>query len=99
MAAMVHGVPMLCMPMGRDQHGNAARVEQLGLGRVLPADASAADIGNAVRDALADEALWLNARRRAGIVRADIAADRAVAEMEALGRPPASAKRSTGDPD
>ena len=26
MAALAHGVPLLCMPMGRDQHDNAARV-------------------------------------------------------------------------
>jgi UDP:flavonoid glycosyltransferase YjiC (YdhE family) len=37
-AAMVHGVPMVCLPMGRDQDGNAARVEHLGLGRVLRPD-------------------------------------------------------------
>ena len=33
------GVPMLCVPMGRDQPGAAARVEALGLGRSLAPDA------------------------------------------------------------
>jgi UDP:flavonoid glycosyltransferase YjiC (YdhE family) len=60
MAAMAYGVPMVCLPMGRDQDGNAARVERLGTGRVLPPSSSAAEI----------------------------AADRAVAELEALTMPP-----------
>ena len=28
--SLVHGVPLLCMPMGRDQHDNTARVAALG---------------------------------------------------------------------
>jgi MGT family glycosyltransferase len=99
MAAMAHGVPMLCLPMGRDQDGNAARVEHLGLGRVLAADSSAAGIAAAVRDALADPALRRNALRQAGMIRADIAPDLAVAEVETLTRPLASTKRSTGHAD
>ena len=97
MAAMAHGVPMLCLPMGRDQDGNAARVEHLGLGRVLPADASTAGIAAAVRDALADPALGYNARRHAASLQADIAEDRAVTEMEALTRPLAPTNDSTGN--
>jgi len=86
MTTMAHGVPMLCLPMGRDQHGNAARVAQLGAGRVLAADASPAEIAAAVRDALADPALRHNAQRVAETIRADIEADRAVRELEALTR-------------
>jgi MGT family glycosyltransferase len=84
MAAMAYGVPMLCLPMGRDQDGNAARVENLGLGRILPADASTADIADTVRDALADPTLGHNARCHAASLAADIAEDRSVVEMEAL---------------
>jgi UDP:flavonoid glycosyltransferase YjiC (YdhE family) len=86
MAAMAHGVPMLCLPMGRDQDGNAARVERLGLGRVLRADSSAADIAAGVRGALADPVLRRNALHQVDRIRAGIAADRAVAELEALAR-------------
>jgi hypothetical protein len=39
MIGLAHGVPLLCLPMGRDQHGNAARVSKLGAGLVLSADA------------------------------------------------------------
>jgi UDP:flavonoid glycosyltransferase YjiC (YdhE family) len=85
-AAEAHGVPMLCLPMGRDQDGNAARVERLGLGRVLRADSGAADIAAAVRGALTDPVLRRNAVHQADRIRAGIAADRAVAELEALGR-------------
>ncbi|HEY6277085.1 MAG TPA: glycosyltransferase [Streptosporangiaceae bacterium] len=87
MAAMAYGVPMICLPMGRDQDGNAARVEHLGVGRVLPASSGAADIATAVRAALADPELARNARQQAAVIRADIAADRGVAELEALAKP------------
>ena len=48
------GVPMLCLPMGRDQPGVAERVEALGLGRSLSPDASPEAIGTAVAAMLAD---------------------------------------------
>jgi UDP-glucoronosyl and UDP-glucosyl transferase len=82
--AMAHGVPMLCLPMGRDQHGNAARVEHLGLGYVLPADVSASGIAAVIRKALADPALHRNAARHAERVRARLAGDPAVTHLEAL---------------
>lgn len=84
MAAMACGVPMVCLPMGRDQDDNAARVERLGAGRVLPASSTSADIAAAARAALDDPGLAASARRQAAIIRADIAADRGVAELEAL---------------
>jgi UDP:flavonoid glycosyltransferase YjiC (YdhE family) len=51
------GKPTLCLPNGRDQHDNAARVEALGLGRMLPPDATPAAIRSAVMDMLGDETL------------------------------------------
>jgi UDP:flavonoid glycosyltransferase YjiC (YdhE family) len=51
------GKPTLCLPNGRDQNDNAARVEALGLGRTLSPDAAPAAIGSAVMDMLGDEAL------------------------------------------
>jgi UDP:flavonoid glycosyltransferase YjiC (YdhE family) len=38
--ALVHGVPLLILPLGRDQAFNASRVEALGAGIALPRDAS-----------------------------------------------------------
>ena len=51
------GVPCLCLPNGRDQDDNAARVTALGLGRALPPDAAPAKIGAAVMGMLDDAAL------------------------------------------
>ncbi|WP_033339139.1 glycosyltransferase [Catenuloplanes japonicus] len=38
LGALAHGLPMLVAPMGADQPDNAARVAELGLGRVLDAE-------------------------------------------------------------
>jgi UDP:flavonoid glycosyltransferase YjiC (YdhE family) len=51
------GKPALCLPNGRDQNDNAARVEVLRMGRALPPDAAPSAIGSAVMDMLGDETL------------------------------------------
>jgi UDP:flavonoid glycosyltransferase YjiC (YdhE family) len=51
------GKPTLCLPNGRDQNDDAARVEALGLGRTLSPDAPPAAISSAVMDMLGDDAL------------------------------------------
>jgi UDP:flavonoid glycosyltransferase YjiC (YdhE family) len=56
------GKPTLCLPNGRDQNDNAARVEALGLGHTLPPDATPAAIGSAVMDMLGDDALHATSR-------------------------------------
>jgi UDP:flavonoid glycosyltransferase YjiC (YdhE family) len=56
------GKPTLCLPNGRDQNDNAARMEALGLGRALSPDAGPAEIGGAVMDMLADETLRVASR-------------------------------------
>jgi UDP:flavonoid glycosyltransferase YjiC (YdhE family) len=56
------GKPTLCLPNGRDQNDNAARVEALGLGRMLSPDAPPAAIRRAVMDMLGDEALRATSR-------------------------------------
>ncbi len=52
MAALAHGAPLVCMPMGRDQDTNARRVEALGAGVALPVDAGVQEIGQAVAEVL-----------------------------------------------
>ncbi|MEA3054731.1 MAG: hypothetical protein QOD30_163 [Actinomycetota bacterium] len=52
MAAMAFGVPIVCVPLDRDQPSNAARVEAVGAGRTVAKDADAAtmaDVFEAVR--------------------------------------------------
>ena len=48
LAALRHGVPVVCIPLGRDQHANAAAVVAAGAGRTLALDVSADDIRAAV---------------------------------------------------
>jgi MGT family glycosyltransferase len=49
LAALAHGVPMVCLPLGREQPANATAVARVGAGHVLEPDA-APDV---VRDAIA----------------------------------------------
>ena len=55
MKAMVHGIPMVLVPWGRDQPGVAGRAEQLGIAVVVPRSAcSAANLAAAVKKILND---------------------------------------------
>jgi MGT family glycosyltransferase len=84
MASLAHGVPLVCIPMGRDQNEVAARVVHAGAGLRLGREADEATIAAAVREALNDPALIAGAARLADVIGAEIATDRAVAELEAL---------------
>jgi UDP:flavonoid glycosyltransferase YjiC (YdhE family) len=84
MAGATYGVPMLCLPMGRDQPMNAARVAQLGLGRVVDADAPVAEIRGAIADALGDAAMKKRAKDFAASVASHRGLDDAVALVEKL---------------
>ena len=43
-AALAHGLPVLCLPLGRDQPDNAVAVERAGAGTFLPPDATPAEL-------------------------------------------------------
>jgi UDP:flavonoid glycosyltransferase YjiC (YdhE family) len=53
--SLAHGVPHLMLPLGRDQHGNAQRVADLGAGTVLTADSPPAQIEAALHALLHDD--------------------------------------------
>jgi MGT family glycosyltransferase len=57
------GVPVVCMPMGRDQKDNTVRVLRLGAGLRVAKDASPDRIAAAVRQVLDDPAYGAAARR------------------------------------
>ncbi len=57
MAGITHGVPLLCVPMGRDQPLVAARVAELGLGAVLDQHAPVEDIKSHVEFLLANQSV------------------------------------------
>jgi MGT family glycosyltransferase len=82
-AALSHGLPLLCLPMGRDQFFNAMRVEALGAGRTLPADADAATIAEAITTLLSDDAARSGAKRMATVIAGYGGATEAVREIEA----------------
>jgi UDP:flavonoid glycosyltransferase YjiC (YdhE family) len=67
-AALAFGVPLVCIPQGRDQSVNAERVEASGVGRALRVDASPVAIASAVRELLADSSARREALRFADII-------------------------------
>jgi MGT family glycosyltransferase len=68
MAALAHGIPMVCMPMGRDQFESAERVDSCGAGRTIGADSSEIEIREAVRDVLSSDRYRMAARSMADII-------------------------------
>lgn len=87
MSALAHGVPLLCLPLGRDQDHVAGRVEALGVGRRIGADVTPDDVAAAASALLGDPAFTRAARSAASRLRAagDGAAN-AADELEALAR-------------
>ena len=60
---LMHGVPVLCLPMGRDQPENAARVTHAGAGLRLPSRASSHRVGAAIGRLLRDRSFGEAAKR------------------------------------
>jgi len=53
-SALAFGVPLLCLPLGRDQHFIAERVQATGAGLLVPQDAASDAIASAIADLLCD---------------------------------------------
>jgi len=81
---LMSGVPLLCIPLGRDQPDNAARVVTAGAGLRLPKDATARDIRSAVQTLLAEPAYAIAAKALGGRIRVDRDARSAERELEKL---------------
>jgi MGT family glycosyltransferase len=62
MRALANGCALLCMPMGRDQNDNAARVASRGVGLRLQRDAAAAEIRQALSSLLSDPSFVARSR-------------------------------------
>lgn len=82
--ALAAGVPLLVMPMGRDQADNAARVEWLGAGRRLSAGSGVGRIAGAIAAALGEGALREGARAAAERMQGREGRDAAVIALEGL---------------
>lgn len=83
MKCLAAGVPMVCIPMGRDQNDTAARVVYHGAGVRLSPSASAAKIRKAVQLVLDDDRFRSNATRMSSAIADDSTAD-LVTELETL---------------
>jgi len=82
--ALSHGVPLLCLPMGRDQVDNAARIVWHGAGIRLKPSASTPAIKEALQQLISDHRYRNGARALAGRIRNESSRDRAVEELERL---------------
>jgi UDP:flavonoid glycosyltransferase YjiC (YdhE family) len=82
--ALVNGVPLLILPMGRDQGGNAARVEANGAGLRLEPTASETEIASAAARLILEPDPRLAAQRLGEAIKADIVRAGLVHEMEAI---------------
>jgi UDP:flavonoid glycosyltransferase YjiC (YdhE family) len=89
-AALTAGVPLVCIPQGRDQPDNAQRVAASGVGRVVAAGAPATEIAAALWQLLADRAALREARRFAGLIAGLGAGDAATRQVAGLARSRAS---------
>jgi UDP:flavonoid glycosyltransferase YjiC (YdhE family) len=82
--ALVNGVPLLILPMGRDQGDNAARVEAKGAGQQLPPTASDTEIASAAARLIFEPNFRFAARRLGEAIKADIERAGLVQEMETI---------------
>jgi MGT family glycosyltransferase len=85
MRALANGVPLVCLPMGRDQDDNAARVHSHGAGLRLPRSPSPDRIRAAIRTVLEEPRFRSGAERLRRAIAVDVEAERGVAELEAVG--------------
>lgn len=86
MKGLVAGVPIVCMPTGRDQPDNAARLTHHGAGVKVPRNASPGKIAAAVQRVLDDPSYRTAAARLGAQLQAETDRDLAVAELDALSR-------------
>ncbi len=82
--ALAHGVPLLCMPMGRDQSDNAARAEAIGAAISISHRASTRAIRRAIMRAVHDVALRGNAVHARDVIASERHGDAVIEELEGL---------------
>ena len=82
--SLAAGVPLVCLPIGRDQLDVAARVVHAGAGVRLEHTAAPAEIAFAVEQVLGDASYREAAKRIATTITEETVTDRAVEEIEAV---------------
>ncbi|HEX2316637.1 MAG TPA: glycosyltransferase [Thermomonospora sp.] len=91
--SLAAGVPLVCIPQGRDQTEVARHVELAGAGVTVKKGASPRTIARAIERVLHDPSYRRAAQRLATEIAAETATDKAVTELEAL------AERTTSEPE
>jgi MGT family glycosyltransferase len=84
--ALLYGLPLLVMPMGRDQDDIALRVEFHGAGLILPPTASETEIAAALNRLIHEPHFGAAAARLGAAIAREIDAARLVGEMEEIVR-------------
>lgn len=74
----------MCLPFGRDQKDNGARLMRAGAGLVTGPGTSSANLAKLVTRALSDPSILEGAARMERAIAEETARDRAVSELEAL---------------
>jgi len=88
MKSLAAGVPLVCLPMGRDQRANARRVLRLSAGVHVTRRPTAARIASAIRRVLDDPTFTANAHDAAQMLAAEARVQPSAAdEIEALADP------------
>jgi MGT family glycosyltransferase len=82
--SLAAGVPVLVLPLGRDQADNAARAASCGAGTTLRPGASSRRLRETIARALTDEALLGGARALARTMASELRGDPAVEALEGL---------------
>lgn len=83
-AALAHGVPLVCLPMARDQPDNAARVVWHGAGLRLTSKSSPSAISTAVATVLRERTFLASAQRLAAEMADERPAETAPRALEAV---------------
>jgi MGT family glycosyltransferase len=83
--SLAAGVPVVAIPLGRDQLDNAARVAHHGAGLRLKPNAGPETIARAVRRVIDEPSFAAKARRLSDAIAVERAEDRAARELEELG--------------
>ena len=84
--SLAAGVPVVAIPLGRDQLDNAARVAHHGAGLRLKPKASSEAIARAVRRVLDEPSYRANAQRLAAAIASETSQDLAANELEELAK-------------
>jgi MGT family glycosyltransferase len=84
MKALAAGIPMVCMPMGRDQNDTAARLVHHGVGVRLSPQASVLKISRAVQTVLDHRSFRANAQRMATAISEGVGTADLIVELEAV---------------